>query len=61
MVERRCTTSSRSLSSFCSYLKNDGQLEVVQHMAGHASPRTTELHDRRDQETTLDEVERIIL
>ncbi len=30
-------------------------------MVGHASPRTTKLYDRREQEATLDEVERIIL
>jgi hypothetical protein len=30
-------------------------------MAGHPSPRTTKLYDRRDQEATLDEVERIVL
>lgn len=43
------------------YLSNDGQLERAQYMAGHASPRTTKLYDRREQEATLDEVERIIL
>lgn len=43
------------------YLSNDGTLETAQYMAGHASPRTTKLYDRREQETTLDEVERIIL
>lgn len=43
------------------YLSNDGALERAQYMAGHASPRTTKLYDRREQETTLDEVERIIL
>lgn len=43
------------------YLSNDGQLERAQYMAGHASPRTTKLYDRREQAATLDEVERIIL
>lgn len=43
------------------YLTNDGQLERAQYMAGHASPTTTKLYDRREQEATLDEVERIIL
>ncbi len=41
--------------------KNEGALEHAQFMAGHASPRTTKLYDRRKQEATLDEVERIIL
>ncbi len=43
------------------YLKNGGQLEHAQFMAAHASPRTTKLYDRRAQEASLDEVERIIL
>ncbi len=41
------------------YLENGGQLEHAQFMAGHASPRTTKLYDRRTQKVTLDEVERI--
>jgi hypothetical protein len=30
-------------------------------MAAHESPRTTKLYDRPDDETTLDEVERIAI
>jgi hypothetical protein len=30
-------------------------------MAAHASPRTTKLYDRTQDEVTLDEVERIML
>ena len=43
------------------YLKNRGTLEVAQQIAGHASPRTTKLYDRRREEITLDEVERIAI
>ena len=43
------------------YLKNQGTLEVAQQIAGHASPRTTKLYDRRHEEITLDEVERIAI
>jgi integrase/recombinase XerD len=43
------------------YLKNGGSLEMAQHIANHESPRTTKLYDRRVEEITLDEVERIIL
>ena len=43
------------------YLKNRGTLEVAQQIAGHASPRTTKLYDRRQEEITLDEVERIAI
>lgn len=42
-----------------SYLKNGGKLEVVQQMAAHESARTTGLYDRRDDQISLDEVERI--
>ncbi len=41
------------------YLKNGGKLEIAQRMAGHESSRTTGLYDRRDDEVSLDEVERI--
>jgi len=41
------------------YLKNGGKLELAQQIAGHESPRTTKLYDRRHEEISLDEVERI--
>jgi integrase/recombinase XerD len=41
------------------YLKNGGKLELAQQMAAHASPRTTSLYDRRGDEISLDEIERI--
>ena len=41
------------------YLKNGGKLEIAQQMANHESSRTTGLYDRRDDEISLDEVERI--
>jgi len=43
------------------YLKNGGTLETAAAMAGHASTRTTQLYDRRCDELTLDEVERILI
>ena len=42
-----------------SYLKNGGRLEIAQQMAAHESARTTGLYDRRSDEVSLDEVERI--
>jgi site-specific recombinase XerD len=42
-----------------SYLKNKGTLEHAQTLANHASPRTTKLYDRRSDEISLDEVEKI--
>jgi site-specific recombinase XerD len=41
------------------YLKNGGTLEKAAQMANHASTRTTQLYDRRREELTLDEVEKI--
>ena len=41
------------------YLKNGGKLEIAQQMAAHESARTTGLYDRRNDEISLDEVERI--
>lgn len=70
MVKRRCkaaglgerfTNHTFRATGITAYLKNEGQLEHAQFMAGHASPRTTKLYDRRAQEASLDEVERIIL
>ena len=41
------------------YLKNGGTLENAASMANHASTRTTQLYDRRHDDISLDEVERI--
>lgn len=43
------------------YLLNGGDLLEAQRMAGHADPRTTRLYDRRTQEITRGEVEKITL
>jgi site-specific recombinase XerD len=43
------------------YLKNGGKLEVAQQMAAHESARTTGLYDRRGDDISLDEVERILI
>ena len=41
------------------YLKNGGTLETAATMASHSSTRTTQLYDRRPDDGTLDEVERV--
>jgi integrase len=41
------------------YLKNGGTLENAAAMANHASTRTTQLYDRRHDDISLGEVERI--
>jgi hypothetical protein len=43
------------------YLRNGGTLEKVAAMANRASTRTTQPYDRRRDEVSLDEVERIII
>ena len=43
------------------YLKNGGTLERAATMANHASTRTTQLYDRRSDDLTLDEVERVLI
>jgi len=48
-------------SGITAYLQNGGRLEVAQQMANHESARTTGLHDRRGDEISLDEVERITI
>ena len=42
------------------YLLNGGLLEYAQQMAAHESARTTKLYDRRNDQVTLDQVERNI-
>jgi site-specific recombinase XerD len=41
------------------YLKNKGTLEAAQQIANHESPRTNKLYDRRQDEISLDEVDKI--
>jgi hypothetical protein len=41
------------------YLENGGTLEKARQMAAHASTRTTQRYDRREDRVTLDEVVKI--
>jgi integrase len=41
------------------YLENGGTLEKARQMAAHASTRTAQLYDRREDRVTLDEVVKI--
>jgi site-specific recombinase XerD len=43
------------------YLMNGGTVENAQMIAAHESPRTTKLYDRRSDDISLDEVEKIVL
>jgi site-specific recombinase XerD len=46
-------------TGIAAYLENGGALEKAARMANHASTRTTQLYDRRAEEMTLDDVERV--
>jgi len=41
------------------YLRNGGRVEVAQRMAGHSNAKTTGLYDRRNDDISVGEVERI--
>ena len=68
MVQRRmrnagiataaCNHTFRA-TGITAYLKNGGTLERAAAMANHASTRTTQLYDRRPDDITLDEIEKI--
>jgi site-specific recombinase XerD len=68
MIQRRASDASIKTrignhtfraTGITAYLKNKGTLEAAQHIANHESPRTTKLYDRRQDEISLDEVEKI--
>jgi site-specific recombinase XerD len=68
MVQRRakvaglatavCNHTFRA-TGITAYLGNGGTIERAAIIAGHASTRTTQLYDRRSDEVTLEEVEKI--
>ncbi len=60
-IETRVGNHTFRATGITAYLKNGGQLETAQQIAGHESPRTTKLYDRRRDEISLDEIERIFL
>ena len=60
-IQTRIGNHTFRATGITAYLKNNGTLETAQHIANHASPRTTMLYDRRQEEIALDEVERIAI
>jgi integrase len=68
MIQRRAAAASIKTkignhtfraTGITTYLRNGGTLENAAAMANHASTCTTQLYDRRRDEISLDEVERI--
>jgi integrase/recombinase XerD len=68
MIKRRAAAAALPQTICChsfratgitNYLENGGTIEGAQAIAGHESPRTTKLYDRRGDQATLEEVKRI--
>ena len=68
MVQRRANDAQLETAIGChtfratgitDYLTNGGKLEVAQKMAGHSNAKTTGLYDRRSDDVSLSEVEKI--
>jgi len=60
-VRTRIGCHSFRATGITEYLRNGGKLEIAQQMANHESSRTTGLYDRRQDQVSLDEVERIVI
>ena len=60
-IETKVGNHSFRATGITAYLKNGGTLEKAAAMANHASTKTTQLYDRRRDELSLDEVERILI
>lgn len=58
-IETRIGNHTFRATGITAYLKNGGTIENAAAMANHASTRTTQLYDRRRDEISLNEVERI--
>jgi len=60
-IETAIGNHSFRATGITAYLKNGGTLERAATMANHSSTRTTQLYDRRPDDVTLDEVERVLI
>jgi integrase len=60
-IETRIANHTFRATGIPAYLKNSGKLEVAQQIANHESPRTTKLYDRRNDEISFDEIERVTI
>ncbi|EYR82662.1 invertase/recombinase-like protein [Shinella sp. DD12] len=70
MIQRRAIAAGISTAvcnhtfratGITAYLKNGGTLEKAANIANHSSTSTTQLYDRRSDDVSLDEVERILI
>ena len=53
------TNHSFRATGITNYLRNGGTREKAQQMANHSSARTTQLYDRREDELTVQEIEKV--
>ncbi|MGN8118080.1 tyrosine-type recombinase/integrase [Labrys sp. 22185] len=60
-IETKIGNHTFRATGITAYLRNGGTLEKAAAMASHASTRTTQLYDRRQEEASLDEVERVLI
>ena len=60
-IHTRIGCHSFRATGITEYLRNGGRLEIAQQMANHESARTTGLYDRRGDQVSLDEGERIMI
>jgi len=58
-IKTKVGNHSFRATGITAYLKNGGTLENASAMANHAPTRTTQLYDRRRDDMSLDEVEKI--
>jgi integrase len=60
-IETKIGNHTFRATGITAYLKNGSTLEKAAAMANHASTRTTQLYDRRGDETSLDDVELVVI
>ena len=60
IVTEICPHTFRA-TGITNYLTNSGSLEIAQQMAAHADGRATKLYDRRNEQVSIDEIERITI
>ena len=60
-IETKIRNHTLRATGITAYLENGGTLEKAAAMANHASTRTTQLYDRRRDEVSLDDVERVAI
>jgi len=58
-IETKIGNRTFRATGITAYLKNNGKLAAAPQVANHESPRTAKLYDRRSDEISIDEVEKI--